>query len=140
MSSTYCPNCGTPRVGSFRFCRKCQFDFDSIQDSASAAAPAQSSADKPASAPPTRPPLGGPPRASRADFASYYRSTVYWTWLRFLLVVGGVVAGSFAGATLTPALTNDSSLVAFAEWLIGPAIGGFLGWRLWTALWSSGGR
>ena len=30
MVSTFCPNCGTPRVGSLRFCRSCQFDFDAI--------------------------------------------------------------------------------------------------------------
>jgi len=27
----YCPRCGTPRVGSFRYCRSCQFDFDSAE-------------------------------------------------------------------------------------------------------------
>lgn len=30
MSSTFCPNCGTLRLGSFRFCRSCQFDFDTV--------------------------------------------------------------------------------------------------------------
>ena len=28
MAAQMCPQCGTPRVGSFRFCRKCGFDFD----------------------------------------------------------------------------------------------------------------
>jgi len=25
----YCPHCGTPRTGAFRFCRHCRFDFES---------------------------------------------------------------------------------------------------------------
>jgi hypothetical protein len=29
MGSGYCPLCGTPRIGSFRFCRSCRFDYDS---------------------------------------------------------------------------------------------------------------
>ena len=29
MASTFCPTCGTRRVGAFRYCRSCQFDFDS---------------------------------------------------------------------------------------------------------------
>jgi hypothetical protein len=27
-ASRLCPRCGTPRVGNFRWCRSCQFDFD----------------------------------------------------------------------------------------------------------------
>ncbi len=27
--AAYCPTCGERRTGSFRFCRKCGFDFDS---------------------------------------------------------------------------------------------------------------
>jgi hypothetical protein len=30
MGSQFCPKCGTPRVGTFRFCRSCQFNFDDI--------------------------------------------------------------------------------------------------------------
>lgn len=34
MASDLCPTCGTPRVGSFRFCRSCGLDFDAtIQSS-----------------------------------------------------------------------------------------------------------
>ena len=28
MAAEFCPRCSAPRVGSFRFCRSCQFDFD----------------------------------------------------------------------------------------------------------------
>jgi len=30
VATTYCPKCGTPRVGSFRFCRSCGLDFDQV--------------------------------------------------------------------------------------------------------------
>ena len=55
-STSFCPKCGTPRVGGFRFCRLCQFDFDEIsgaglvvsaprpQSSSSPTTPAQSQA------------------------------------------------------------------------------------------------
>ena len=29
--SEYCPRCGGQRIGSFRYCRSCQFDFDDTQ-------------------------------------------------------------------------------------------------------------
>jgi hypothetical protein len=29
MATEFCPRCGLPRTGAFRFCRACQFDFDS---------------------------------------------------------------------------------------------------------------
>lgn len=28
MASAFCPRCGTQRLGSFRYCRSCQFDFN----------------------------------------------------------------------------------------------------------------
>lgn len=41
MATTFCPKCGTPRVGNFRYCRSCQLDFDAldIAPAASAGAP-----------------------------------------------------------------------------------------------------
>ena len=39
MTTAFCPNCGTPRVGAFRFCRSCQLDFDAPTGSARAAGP-----------------------------------------------------------------------------------------------------
>ena len=36
MASSFCPKCGTPRVGAFQFCRSCKFDFDDIDRAAGA--------------------------------------------------------------------------------------------------------
>jgi len=49
MGSQFCPKCGTPRVGAFRFCRSCQFDFDEISGSG----PAGSALSATAFSPPT---------------------------------------------------------------------------------------
>ena len=38
MAIVLCPECGTARTGSFRFCRSCSFDFDSPGASALSAA------------------------------------------------------------------------------------------------------
>jgi hypothetical protein len=29
---TFCPRCGTSRIGAFRFCRSCRLDFDALDD------------------------------------------------------------------------------------------------------------
>ncbi len=38
--TSYCPTCGTSRVGAFRWCRSCQFDFDAIASRPSGPSPA----------------------------------------------------------------------------------------------------
>ena len=48
--STVCPQCGTPRVGQFRFCRSCGLDYDHL--------PATTPA--PPSIPPATPPADIP--------------------------------------------------------------------------------
>jgi hypothetical protein len=39
VTTAFCPNCGTPRVGAFRFCRSCQLDFDALNGTAPASGP-----------------------------------------------------------------------------------------------------
>jgi hypothetical protein len=46
MATEYCPRCGAARIGSFRYCRSCQFDFESSPD----AQPPQVAAPPPAAA------------------------------------------------------------------------------------------
>jgi hypothetical protein len=66
---------------------------------------------------------------------------MYWTWLRFLLVIGGMVAGFVVATMLSSALIPDNGTMEFlAGIVVGPIVGGSLGWRIWVALWASGGR
>ena len=67
MGSAFCPRCGTPRVGAFRFCRSCQFDFDDIAHGAGVpgTAPASPTLQTPA---PTWPP---PPISGNAPVPSW---------------------------------------------------------------------
>jgi hypothetical protein len=30
--SEFCPQCGSARIGAFRFCRQCRFDFDAVAE------------------------------------------------------------------------------------------------------------
>jgi hypothetical protein len=36
MAFSFCPRCGTPRLGAFRFCRQCELDFDALNFSPTA--------------------------------------------------------------------------------------------------------
>lgn len=47
MSATYCPKCGAPRVGTYRYCASCKFDFE---DQAAATGATQSPAESSVSA------------------------------------------------------------------------------------------
>lgn len=51
MPPTFCPSCGTPNAGAFRYCATCQFDFD---------LPAHSPAPQPASSLTTPQPVDPP--------------------------------------------------------------------------------
>lgn len=85
MASSFCPNCGTPRVGAFRFCRSCQFDFDEL-----------------AAAPPPRPvapaPVTAGPAISPTPGSSSRRSPG-----PLIAVVGFVLLGVVAGLAFTMA-------------------------------------
>src|SRR4051794_26393490 len=41
MTTEFCPRCSEPRTGAFRYCRRCQFDFDAqpLVDAASRSDP-----------------------------------------------------------------------------------------------------
>jgi hypothetical protein len=50
VTTQFCPQCGTARLGQFRYCRSCQFDFDTEREiEAAAAARASAVIDDPAS-------------------------------------------------------------------------------------------
>lgn len=77
MASALCPGCRTPRVGSFRYCRSCGLDDESLNYAASGlpeAAPSPSSA---------------PPAGTQARAGLDLSSVVVWVWC--LASLGGLV-------------------------------------------------
>lgn len=77
----------------------------------------------------------------RQSIAGYYRSTVYWTCLLRVMIGVGLVAGFVAAAYLGQGLGPNSVLLQLLiGFVVGPVAGAFIAWRLWTALWASGGR
>lgn len=57
----YCPQCGTRRVGTMRFCTQCRFDFQSIRSS-----PAGTLTSLTRSSPPSQPPAAAAPMPQTA--------------------------------------------------------------------------
>ena len=53
MASSFCPSCGTPRTGNFRFCRKCGLDFDALAPEPRVAGPVVTAAPSAIAPPPT---------------------------------------------------------------------------------------
>jgi hypothetical protein len=85
MAFSFCPRCGTPRLGAFRFCRQCELDFDALNFSPTAdqAPPATLSAP---TAQPTPPPIlatpaaePSPPAAIPPPEASDHSSVFLWS-------------------------------------------------------------
>lgn len=122
MDSGYCPQCGTERTGSLRFCRKCRFDFDSTTDTPTVRGETPST---PASAPPR------PSRAGRQDLARRAMGSMSWRMDRALFVSGGAVLGLIAGIWVM--LNTDFSLRALAPFVL-PVVGLYLGQRLMIGL------
>jgi len=52
LPSSFCPSCGTPRVGALRFCPSCKFDFDEIDRTTGAVAAPQQTPESGSSATP----------------------------------------------------------------------------------------
>lgn len=105
MATAFCPSCGTPRVGAFRFCRSCQFDFDAPADAAPpswppgapAASPVAVAAPPAPSATTVSDAYSGPERStgttSQATGTSAVRSTARSAGLGIgILVVFGLLA------------------------------------------------
>lgn len=114
MSSQYCPQCGTPRLGAFRFCRSCQFDFDAESQFTSSDTPAsQPSPGLPSTSP------GLPPTAIHAPVTEVAPAVAAgpalaggFRWTKRRVLVGSVVAlialGSIGNAIGSPAAPSTT--------------------------------
>ena len=127
MATTLCPNCGTARMGSFRYCRTCGLDYDSPTSSTAKAPPAilSSLPDEPTSE--VTAPLvagGGPPPAAAGDVI-----VIRIAHLKMVLglLVGGLIGAMLAGAVVVPFLGHDrlllGSLAAIATTVVAAGLG-----------------
>lgn len=135
MGAEYCPQCGTQRVGAFKYCAKCGFDFDAAP---TALPPPASAVPAPPATPPSAPqsfseryrstPLDSRPAAPEVAPGPERRGVRPWAFalVAAFIIVGAIAAvvlsnagkgsnspaqeaGSFVVATLTPAPETVSS-------------------------------
>ena len=137
MTSDWCPNCGTARTGSFRFCRSCGFDYDPAQAVAPTAAPTVLGE---VSGPGPGPEAEAVPTPTAAEAATPARpaSDVVVIPKRHLrrlagLVIGGLVGAMLAGAVVVPFL-GDGLIVLGTVATIVMVVGlAWLGLRIATS-------
>jgi micrococcal nuclease len=110
--SEFCPECGTPRTGAFRFCRHCRFDFESADSTAGAAAPVASATVVPG------------PTSSRAPRVTGRRvavAAIVVLIVGALANLGGPRPAALGGASGPPpgvalGSTNPASAVSSTPW------------------------
>jgi hypothetical protein len=112
MPTEFCPSCGQPRTGAFRFCRGCGFDFDAAP---SPAAPSPSQTQQLASA------------------AKTVQNVSVATSLGGFI---GLVVGVLLPGWLVFGVMTDPGLAMFVPFTIGPIVGVVLGQRITLAILS----
>lgn len=95
MSGEFCPRCGTPRTASFRFCRRCQFDYDTLGEQGGPAPVPEPTPEAIAAAPPV-PASAGSRRG--------------WVALGVVIFVAIVAAAAFIGLSSSGALAPRHSV------------------------------
>ena len=119
MSAAFCPSCGTARTGSFRFCRSCGFDFDTLGAAAPVALPppvapsAWASPPAPGAQPGWTAAAAGPGPAALTGDAATYRLLTMLAWLGSALCLGWLVLIqlSFVGT-----IVDNGSFALLAGW------------------------
>jgi hypothetical protein len=120
-----CPRCGTRRVGAFRFCRSCGFDFDLVPATHAPVPPIVSQRALEPDAAPT---------PERKDVAKSAARASLGGLVNGVLVVGGAIGG--AVGVSTPVGWNGDPLETIAGvFVIAPVAGGYVGHLLYLALW-----
>ena len=129
MSSTFCPKCGTRRVGAFRFCRSCGFDFDIDWAVHAPFRPAVSQ---------RAPEPDAMPIPDRQDVAKSAARSSLGGVVNGVLVIGGAIGGA-VGVSMLVGWSGDPLETLAGVFLVAPVAGGYLGHLLFLALWSRGG-
>lgn len=128
MATEFCPQCGAPRVGAFRYCPSCQLDFDSMSKTPMAGPPVTSPMAPAGAAVPPRPesfttkygPSGPPPE----PVGTARRSGPPWGVIILvalvLLVVGGGVLVWYARNQVNQILSEVGQSVTLSTPSVGP--------------------
>ena len=129
MLETSCPKCGTRRVGAFRFCLSCGFDFDLVPAVHAPVTPMVSQRAPGPDATPTPDDKGVAKSAARSGLDGLVNG---------VFVVGGAIGGAVGLSTLV-GWNGDPLETIAGVFLIAPVAGGYLGHLLYVALWARRG-
>ena len=109
INARFCPQCGTARVGAFRYCRECRFDFDA------------SAAGVPAPPPPAIPAPLVPIARPSADNLNAPLAGVAWLAAAAILAYLAYSQWS-VGSALASAGLPDGNLRGVAAWNVVSAL------------------
>ena len=138
MGSSFCPKCGTPRVGAFRYCRSCQFDFEEIggEVGVSGSTSPIPTAPAPSSSWPPPPVGGGTPAPSWPAPSVPIPARQASNTLSWIAIACGAVAFLFFPIVFSP-LGIVLAAIAYtrgeARWAVGLAVavvGGIVGFMV----------
>jgi hypothetical protein len=124
MFPTICPTCDARRVGAFRFCRSCGFDFD--------AAAATHASVPPTVGQPAREPDATPTQDRGGAARSSLPGLVNALW-----VICGAIGGA-VGVSILVGLNGDPLETLAGVFLVAPVAGGYVGHLVFLALWGRG--
>ncbi len=113
MTSEFCPQCGVARTGAFRYCRSCQFDFESAPN-----APAQVVVN------------------ATTDRQQLARAAMSIQTLQVASSIGGLIGAGLAvvGSAWVVFGMADPGLAVFVPFTIAPIVGAIIGQRIALAL------
>jgi hypothetical protein len=132
MSTGFCPNCREPRVGMFRYCRKCGFDYDD-----NAVVPPTAPAGAQAPVPPAAPTLLDPTIRPYDANQNMARGAIAVQNFGCRLLIGGgigLVLSVILMVLIAPALENANPLVDLFVLVAFPVIGFAVGIRVTAQL------
>jgi micrococcal nuclease len=101
MVERFCPNCGTPRIAEFRFCRECGFDFNELTSSAEPVGDAPTIVHAVEAAPDV-------PTLARAPSRPYGRYALIGVAVLIAIATIGNLSNRGDGANVAPASTARS--------------------------------
>ena len=149
--TTACPSCGTPRMGSFRFCRSCGFDYEPMASNASPSAdptPAvlTSAPETAADVPPisgasfrlpaseAAAPVSGESGGPAPSAGDVIAVPVEPLKRAAGAIIGGLIGAMLAGAVIVPFLGDGRIFLAVVATIVTISVAALLGVRVVVAM------